>query len=238
MDNSFIKTINNLPLNDRPYEKLELVGPTNLTNSELLAIIIQTGTKKSSCLDIARSILNDSKNINMSDIEFLSKLSLEELKAYSGVGRVKAIKIKAVVELAKRIAKTHESNLQKDKITTPRDVFDLVGQLFCFEKQECLRTILLNKRNSVLSIVTNAIGSNDSINISLKEVLSEPIKQMAHSIILVHNHPSGTLDASKQDLLFTNKVLESSKMFNINLLDHIIIANNKYISFKEKGYIN
>ena len=145
MDNSFIKTINNLPLNDRPYEKLELVGPTNLTNSELLAIIIQTGTKKSSCLDIARSILNDSKNINMSDIEFLSKLSLEELKAYSGVGRVKAIKIKAVVELAKRIAKTHESNLQKDKITTPRDVFDLVGQLFCFEKQECLRTILLNK---------------------------------------------------------------------------------------------
>ena len=90
----------------------------------------------------------------------------------------------------------------------------------------------------ILSVVTNAIGTNDSINISFKEILSEPIKQMAHSIILVHNHPSGSLTPSKQDIIFTNKINEISNIFNIILLDHIIIANNKYISMKEKGYIN
>lgn len=231
------KIVDKLPLNDRPYEKLELVGPSNLTNSELLAIIIKNGTKKYSCLDISRNILNKSNNLKISDIEYLSELSLQELQDFEGIGRVKAIQIKAVLELAKRIAKTYENNIQKDKIVSPSDVFNLVGEMFCFEKQEFLRTILLNKRNRVLSIVTNAIGSNDSINISLKEIFSEPIKQMAHSIILVHNHPSGSLQPSKNDLNFTNKVIEISQIFNINLLDHIIIANNKFMSFKEKGYI-
>lgn len=237
MGDSLAKIVDKLPLNDRPYEKLELVGPSNLTNSELLAIIIKNGTKKYSCLDISRNILNSCNEFEMSDIEFLNKLSIQELKEYEGIGRVKAIQIKAVVELSKRIAKTYENDLQKDKITSPSDAFNLVGQFYCFEKQECLRTIILNKRNRVLSIVTNAIGSNDNINISLKEIFSEPIKQLAHSIILVHNHPSGTLSPSKQDINFTEKVNEMSKIFNINLLDHIIIANNKYISLKEKGYI-
>lgn len=232
------KIIDKLPLNDRPYEKLELVGPSNLTNSELLAIIIKTGTKKYSCLEIARSILKESTRIEMNDIEYLSRLSLQELKQYEGIGRVKAIQIKAVVELAKRISKTSNFDITKNKVTSPTDIFNLVCSSYCFEKQECLKTIILNKRNIILSIVTNAIGSNDSINISLKEIFSEPIKQMAHSIILVHNHPSGTLTPSKQDIFFTNKVNETSKIFNINLLDHIIIANNKYISLKEKGYID
>ena len=232
------KIVDNLPLNDRPYEKLELVGPSNLTNSELLAIIIKTGTKKYSCLEIARNILKESKKIEMNDIEYLSKLSLQELKQYEGIGRVKAIQIKATIELAKRIGKISNFDISKNKITSPKDVFNLVSSTYCFEKQECLKTIILNKRNIILSIVTNAIGSNDSINISLKEIFSEPIKQMAHAIILVHNHPSGTLSPSKQDINFTNKVSEMCKIFNVTLLDHIIIANNKYISLKEKGYIN
>lgn len=232
------KIVDNLPLNDRPYEKLELVGPSNLTNSELLAIIIKTGTKKYSCLEIARNILKESKKLEMTDIEYLSKLSMQELKQYEGIGRVKAIQIKATIELAKRIGEISNFDISKNKITSPKDIFNLLSSSYCFEKQECLKTIILNKRNIILSIVTNAIGSNDSINISLKEILSEPIKQMAHAIIIVHNHPSGTLNPSKQDILFTNKINEMCKIFNITLLDHIIIANNNYISLKEKGYID
>ena len=231
------KIVENLPLNDRPYEKLELAGPSNLTNSELLAIIIKTGTTKYSCLDIARNILNKSKELEMSDIEYLSTLSLQELQKYEGIRRVKAIQIKAVIELSKRISKTYENNLLKNKIISPSDIYNLVGSSYCYEKQECLKTIILNKRNIVLSVITNAIGSNDSINISLKEIFSEPIKQLAHSIILVHNHPSGTLEPSKQDINFTKKVDEMGNIFNIKLLDHIIIANNNYISLKQKGYI-
>lgn len=237
MGNSLAKIVENLPLNDRPYEKLELAGPSNLTNSELLAIIIKTGTSKYSCLDIARNILNKGEDIEMSDIEYLSSLSLAELQKYDGIGRVKAIQIKAVIELSKRMSKKYENNLQKNKIVSPADIYNLVGTSYCYEKQECLKTILLNKRNIVLAIVTNAIGSNDSINISLKEIFCEPIKQLAHSIVLVHNHPSGTLEPSKQDVRFTLKVNEMGEIFNIKLLDHVIIANNNYISLKQKGYI-
>ena len=104
-------------------------------------------------------------------------------------------------------------------------------------KQECLKTVILNKQNCIISIVTNAIGSNDNISVGLKEILSEPIKQLASSIILVHNHPGGSLIPSKNDINFTKKVDEYSKIFNIQLLDHIIIANNNYTSMKEIGKI-
>lgn len=228
------KNINKLPLNDRPYEKLELLGPSNLTNSELLAIIIKNGTKEMNCLEIAQSILNsDDRFANMSDLDYLTSLSFEELKLYKGIGRVKAIQIKAVIELAKRISENYGKI--KNKITCPKDVFELLVSTYVGKKQECLKTIILNKQNCVLSIVTNAIGSIDNINIGIKEILSEPIKQLSSSIILVHNHPSGSVVPSKNDINFTRKVDEYSKIFNIQLLDHIIIANNNYVSMKEIG---
>lgn len=220
-----------MPINDRPYEKLELYGETNLSNSELLAIIIKTGTIRLNCLQIAKNILSVNNNTNLSDLEYLSNLSLEELKSFEGIGRVKAIQIKAVVELSKRISKTYEIN--KDKITCPRDVFNLLKQNYIGKKQESLKTILLNKQKSIISVVTNAIGTNDNINIGIKEVFSEPIKHLANSIILVHNHPSGSLQPSKNDIFFTKKIDEYSNIFNIELLDHVIIANNNYISMKE-----
>lgn len=228
------KNIVSLPLNDRPYEKLELLGSSNLTNSELLAIIIKTGTRDLNCIEIAQNILSDKdKYSNLSDIDYLLNLSLEELKEYKGIGRVKAIQIKAVIELAKRISKNFDNT--KTKITCPKDVYDTLAYTYTGMKQECLKTIILNKQNLVLSIVTNAIGSNDNINVGLKEILSEPIKQLCSSIILVHNHPSGSLKPSEADIRFTKKVEEYSRIFNIQLLDHIIIANNSYISMKETG---
>lgn len=225
------KNITEMPINDRPYEKLELYGESSLSNSELLAIIIKTGTLKLNCLQIARNILSVNNNTNFTDLEYLSNLSLEELKSFDGIGRVKAIQIKAVIELSKRVSKTYEIN--KDKITCPKDVFNLLSQSYIGKKQESLKTILLNKQKNIISIVTNAIGTNDNINISIKEIFSEPIKHLSNSIILVHNHPSGSLTPSKNDVYFTKKINEYSKIFNIELLDHIIIANNNYVSMKE-----
>lgn len=231
------KNIKLLPLDDRPYEKLELIGENNLTNSELLAIIIKTGTKKYNCLEIAQNILNTKDNISkISDLEYLTNLSLEELKLFEGIGRVKAIQIKAMLELSKRIASMYAT--EKKKITSPKDVFDLLQKEFIGKKQEVLKTIILNKKNTVISVITNAIGNNDNISIGIKEILSEPIKQMANSIILVHNHPSGNLKPSNADILFTQKINENAKLFDITLLDHIIISNKGYISLKEINKFN
>lgn len=226
-----------MPLDDRPYEKLELIGENNLTNSELLAIIIKTGTKKYNCLEIAQNILNTKDNISkISDLEYLTNLSLEELKLFEGIGRVKAIQIKAMLELSKRIASMYAT--EKKKITSPKDVFDLLQKEFIGKKQEVLKTIILNKKNTVISVITNAIGNNDNISIGIKEILSEPIKQMANSIILVHNHPSGNLKPSNADILFTQKINENAKIFDITLLDHIIISNKGYISLKQINKFN
>ena len=231
------KNIKLLPLDDRPYEKLELIGENNLTNSELLAIIIKTGTKKYNCLEIAQNILKTKENISkISDLEYLTNLSLEELKSYEGIGRVKAIQIKAMIELSKRIASMYV--IEKKKITSPKDVFDLLQKEFIGKKQEVLKTIILNKKNTVISVIINAIGNNDNISIGIKEILSEPIKQMANSIILVHNHPSGNLKPSNADILFTQKINENAKLFDITLLDHIIISNKGYISLKEINKFN
>lgn len=231
------KNIKLLPLDDRPYEKLELIGENNLTNSELLAIIIKTGTKKYNCLEIAQNILKTKENISkISDLEYLTNLSLEELKSYEGIGRVKAIQIKAMIELSKRIASMYV--IDKKSITSPKDVFNLLRKEFIGKKQEVLKTIILNKKNTIISVITNAIGNNDNISIGIKDMLSEPIKQMANSIILVHNHPSGNLKPSKADILFTKKINENAKQFDITLLDHIIVSDKGYISLKEINKFN
>ena len=226
-----VKNITEIPISDRPYEKLELLGEASLTNSELLAIIIKTGTLKQNCLQIAQNILSGNNESNMTDLEYLAGVSLEELKSYDGIGRVKALQIKAVVELSKRISKIYEIN--KDKITSPKDVYNLLAQSYIGKKQESLKTILLNRQKNVISIVTNAIGTNDNINIGVKEIFSEPIKHLANSIILVHNHPGGSLIPSKSDVVFTQKINEYAKIFNIELLDHIIITDKSYVSLKE-----
>lgn len=230
-----VKILTNLPANDRPYEKLELQGPENLTNSELLAIVIKTGTKDKSCLDISRDILNSNKSAeHVTDLEYLSNMSINTLKKFKGVGRVKSIQIKAVIELAKRISKLNVNN--KTKITSPIDVYNLLNDSYIAKKQEIVKTILLDNSNKVLSVITNGIGKVSSVQIGIKEIFSEPIKQMASGIILVHNHPSGNMVASESDIRFTKTICEYGQTFEIKLLDHVIIGKNEYISMKEKGY--
>lgn len=210
-------------------------GPQNLTNSELLAIIIKTGTKDKNCLDISRDILTCNKNIeNVSDLEYLSSMSMSNLKQFKGIGRVKSIQITAVLELSKRISKTNIND--KTRIVSPRDIFDLVNESYIGKKQEIVKTIILDNSNKVISIITNGIGKTSSVQIGIKEIFSEPIKQMASGIVLVHNHPSGNMNPSESDIKFTKNINEYGETFEIKLLDHVIIGKNEYISLKEKGY--
>lgn len=228
------KNIINLPLEDRPYEKLEKLGEENLTNSELLAIVIKTGTKNKSCLDIAREMLvTNLENIN--ELEYLSNMTLNNLTKFNGIGRVKAIQIKAVIELSKRVASVR--NITKVKVVSSKIVYNMLHETYKDKKQEIIKTVILDRSNNVLSVVTNAMGETSEIKIGAKEILSEPIKQLASGIILVHNHPSGNVTPSKADINFTKKIEEYSRIFNIKLIDHIIIGKNNYLSFKEQGII-
>ena len=220
--------IKQLPESERPYEKLEMYGEKNLTNAELLAIIIKTGTKEFTSIDIAKNILNLNNSENKGDINFLRDISLEELMKIKGVGRVKAIQIKAMCELASRMNKP--SNYRKIKITSPKDIADLLMNDLRFEKREIAKLIILNNKNIILKILDVAIGGANFATIDIKFVLSEVVKMGAPQIILVHNHPSGDATPSKKDIEFTIRFKKATQILGINLLDHIIIGNMEYKS--------
>lgn len=221
-----------LPISERPYEKLEVYGEETLSNAELLAIIIKNGTKEESSVTLAQKILSlgKDKECKQENLSFLQELSLEELMQIHGIGKIKAIQIKAVCELAKRIAKPIE--LLKVQIKSPQDVANLVMNELKIEKREIVKVVLLNSQNMILKIQTISIGGTSTAHIEPKSVFTEAIKKGACKIILIHNHPSGDATPSKQDCEFTIKIEELAQMLGIPLVDHIVIGNNKYSSIK------
>ena len=180
--------IKQLPISERPYEKLELYGAEMLSNSELLAIIIKTGTKEENSVSIAQNILKLNQEKNEGNLRFLCNISIEELIKINGIGRVKAIQLKAVGELAKRLSKPIDK--KQIKIKTTKDVADILMQELRYEKQEIVKVIILNSKNMVLKILTISLGGTNFASISPKEILAEAVKMQAPKIILVHNHPS------------------------------------------------
>ena len=186
-------TIKELPETERPYEKLELYGAKNLSNAELLAIIIKTGTKLYTSVDIAREILklNDSQNCNT--LNFLRELTIEELVKIKGLGKIKAIQIKAVCELANRM--NQPLNYQKIKIKEPNDIVKILMSDMQYEKVEIVKVVLLDTKCNILKIKDVAIGGKNFVNIGMKDVLSEAVKISAPKIILVHNHPSRNVNS-------------------------------------------
>ena len=219
--------IKQLPETERPYEKLELYGEKALSNAELLAIIIKTGTKEESAVTIAQKILSLNPKQN-NNLDFLKEITLTELMKIKGIGKVKAIQLKAVCELAKRM--TTPLNYRKVKVKRPEDIGNLLMEEMRLEKQELVKLILLNNKNEIINIKTIAQGGINSVNMTYKEILSEPIKIQASKIILVHNHPSGDSTPSKADIEITKKLLSLAQAFDIELLDHIVIGNQNFTS--------
>lgn len=219
--------IKELPESERPYEKLELYGEKALSNAELLAIIIKSGTKEETSVQLAQRLLklNDTEG---EDLNYLQSLSIEELTQIKGIGKVKAIQLKAVGELAIRMFKT--SNYKKSVIKEPRDIAKILMSELKFEKNEKVKLVILNNRNEVLKIKEIASGGTNFANVSIKDILAEPIKMKAPKIILVHNHPSGDSSPSKQDIMFTEHLYEITEIVGIQLLDHLVIGNMNYTS--------
>ena len=216
-----------LPKSERPYEKLELYGEKTLSNAELLAIIIKTGTKDETSVELAQRILklNDT---DTEDLSYLQALSIEELMQIKGIGRVKAIQIKAICELAIRMSKP--SNFKKIQIKCTEQLANLVMEELRFEKREYVKLFLLNNKNEILKNIDTAIGGTNFANVNMKEIIGEALKIKAPKMILVHNHPTGDPTPSKADITFTDRLYNAAKMFDIELIDHIVIGNMNFKS--------
>ena len=212
-----------LPESERPNEKMQIYGEKKLSNSELLAIIKKAGTKEETSLDLANRVL-----VLVKDLKDLGTLSITELEKIKGIGKVKAIQIKAVCELANRI-NTPTEKIDK-KIECSKDVVILVADELRHLKQEMLKVILLDGKNKLKKIIDIKLGNSRQINITPTEILQEVIKEQANKFILVHNHPSGDVTPSKEDIEFTKRMKICAKLLEVILLDHIIIGSEKYKS--------
>lgn len=224
--------IKNLPLSERPYEKLELYGPEMLSNSELLAIIIKTGTKDATAVDLAKNVLNLNYKTNKEDLSFLQEVSITDFMSIKGIGKVKAIQLLAVCELTKRINKP--INKPNIKIKNSKDVADLLKNELKYEKREKVKLILLNTRNIVLKIKDISYGGTSFAMVEPKDVLVEALKLQAPKMILVHNHPGGDTTPSKADFNITDRIYEAAEIMGVQLLDHIIIAGDDFESILNK----
>ena len=224
----FYMKMKELPLSERPYEKLELYGAEKLSNTELLAIIIKTEKKKKTVVTIAQEILKLQTDNNL---RFLQDLTIKDFMQIKGIGKVKAIQLKAVAELTKRIARPIDNKI---KIKSAKDVANLLMPEMRYEKRENAKVILLNSKNIVQKIINISLGGANFACLEPKDILSEAIKIGAPKIILVHNHPSGDSTPSKSDFALTERLYESAQIIGIDLLDHIVIGDGTYESILRK----
>ncbi len=222
-------TIKDLPAEERPYEKLEANGGEVLSNAELLAIIIKTGTRKERSIEIAQRLLSMSQSLSG-----LYRLTINELKSISGIGRVKAVQIKAVLELSKRIAKT--SAFRKLKITSPKSIANIYMEDMRYLDREHFRVVFLDTKNHILSDSILSVGTVNASLVDPREIFMEALRKTAVHMILMHNHPSGDPTPSKEDIEVTKRICEAGELMGIDVIDHIIIGDGQFTSLKELGF--
>ena len=216
-----------LPMSERPYEKLEMYGEEKLSNAELLAIIIKSGTKEESSVSLAQRILSLEKN-GENNLKFLQNISMKEFMSIKGIGKVKAIQLRALCELTKRMSTPINTN--QIQINSPKDVAELLTDEMKYEKKERVKAIILNSKNVIIKIADICTGTTNSAMLRPKDVLHEIIKLGEPKIILVHNHPSGDPTPSKSDFEFTERLVQAANIVGVELLDHIVVAEKGYNS--------
>jgi len=217
-----------MPLDDRPRERLEQLGPETLRDAELIAVLFRTGTKEKSAVGLAEDVLKKFENLRV-----LSQASIEEIQKVKGVGRVKAIELKAALELGKRLVKHQREPIKK--IKKPADVAELLMNTFKDYETECFTCILLNIKNDVIKIEKISQGGIDSTVANPMDVFRLAVRISAPNIIITHNHPSGDPEPSQNDIEITKQLKEAGNIIGIQLLDHIIFGDGKYVSLKERG---
>lgn len=224
------KSIKDWAEDERPREKLINLGPKSLTSAELLAILISSGNKRKSALDIAREILADCEE----KVDNLCRLSYSDLLKYEAIGEAKAVTIAAAMELGRR-----RENVAVGQILSSVDIFKAVVSKVVDESREFAYALYLNKSNGLIRIVNVGIGGIDTTLVDNRIVIGEALRLNATAIALVHNHPSGNMTPSKEDDNLTKNLQEACKLMNIHFIDHVIISSSgtEYYSYHDRGRI-
>ncbi|HEX2868840.1 MAG TPA: DNA repair protein RadC [Ignavibacteriales bacterium] len=223
--------VKDLPLDDRPREKLVLRGPQSLTDTELLAILLRVGTRGKSVLEVARELMS-----KHSSLAVLATLSVAALKKGYGIGQDKAATLAAAFELSRRIASQSRLHYNR-KITGPKDIADIFIPILRDEVKERFVVLCLNSSNKIIKDEVISIGSLNSSIVHPREVFKVAIENNSANIILMHNHPSGNTEPSNEDISITKRLVEAGKLMDIHVFDHIILAGNSYLSFTEQRLI-
>ncbi|TGB04168.1 RadC family protein [Halobacillus salinus] len=219
-----------VPKEERPRERLLEIGPSHLSNQELLAILIGSGTRQESVTDLAQRVL-----IHFEGLLLLKGATIEELTSIRGIGAAKAVQILAAIEMGRRMQQMKP--VERYMIRSPEDGADFVMEEMRDLKQEHFICLFLNTKNQVLHRQTVFIGSLNASIVHPREVFKEAVKRSAASIICAHNHPSGDPSPSQEDIQVTRRLQECGKMIGIEVLDHLVIGDRKFVSLKEKGYL-
>jgi DNA repair protein RadC len=233
MEKTSYLTIKELPQNERPRERLEKFGPEALSDAELLAIILRVGSVKFSAVSMAQHMLK-----KFGSLKNLAKASIEELCHTPGIGKAKAIQIKAAFALGSRLNTFREPD--KFMVRSARDIADLMLDEMRLYDKECFKIILLDTKNHIIRTETVTVGLLDASLIHPREVFRTAIRANSSSVIAIHNHPSGDPTPSEEDNRVTKRLKEASKLLGITLLDHIIIGDHHqkpYYSYRDEGLL-
>jgi DNA repair protein RadC len=222
--------IRDFPQDERPRERFIQNGPKSLANHELVAILLGTGTKDESVLQLSNRLL-----IHFDGLRLLKDASLDEMTSIKGIGTAKAIQLLAAVEIGRRI--TNLNYNERYTIRSPEDGAKYMMNDMRFLSQEHFVCLYLNTKNQVIHKQTVFIGSLNASIVHPREVFKEAFRRSAASIICLHNHPSGDPAPSREDIEVTKRLVECGKIIGIEVLDHLIIGENKFVSLKEKGYL-
>lgn len=223
-------TVKEMPPDQRPRERLISFGAGVLSNAEILAILIGSGTGKETSIELAQRILS-----SQGGMAFLAEATVEELSSIKGIGPAKTAQIKAAIELGRRLAST--TRWERPVIKSPIDSFHLVGEEMRYLDREHFKVILLNTKNHVLGIESISVGSLNASLVHPRELFKKAILKSAAGIILVHNHPSGDPQPSEEDKQVTCRMKEAGEIIGIEVLDHIIIGDGRFVSLRERGVI-
>lgn len=216
---------------DQPREKLLLSGSKSLSEAELIAILMRNGTRNRSALDVAKELLNKHDH----SLAALAKLSIHDLMQIKGIGEAKAVSIAAALELGRR--RVTESAMQKGQVVSSRDAYELIHSGMRDLMQEAFWIILLDRRSRLISIEEIHIGGMSSMVVDPKIVFQKALERKACSVILAHNHPSGSPSPSNEDIRLTEKMRTAGSFIDIKVLDHIIIGDGSFYSFADEGKI-
>ncbi len=226
---SFRQTIKEMPAEERPREKLLHWGPGQLSNAELMALILRTGRKNETALTLCQRVLGE-----LNGLRGLFEASLEELMEIEGIGLAKAAQLKAVAELSQRLP---QSPGPEEMVKSPASAAQVLMPRLRFLQQEKFCVVLLNTKNMIIAIEEVTTGGLNSSLVHPREVFKSAIRRSSAAIILAHNHPSGDPSPSREDIRITRRLVEVGDLVGIRVLDHIIIGDGRFLSLKQEGAI-